>query len=113
MLGGTLSIQESAPRAAGTAVAHRLPPADRGVTVVLAENPAFGVPKLVDVAIRALSPAVNDPTTGVQAIDRLSDLLAIAGSRPDPTGLRVDSGGTVRLKRKLRNFEGLLVLALT
>ena len=77
------------------------------------QDPAFGFRQLVDVAIRALSPAVNDPTTGVQAIDRLGDLLAIAGSRLDPTGLRVDSSGAVRLKRKLRNFEGLLVLALT
>lgn len=77
------------------------------------QDPAFGFRQLVDVAIRALSPAVNDPTTGVQAIDRISDLLAIAGSRPDPTGLRVDASGTVRVKRKLRNFDGLLVLALT
>jgi uncharacterized membrane protein len=77
------------------------------------QDPAFGFRQLVDVAIRALSPAVNDPTTGVQAIDRLSDLLAITGNRPDPTGLRVDSTGTVRVKRKLRNFEGLLVLSLT
>ena len=77
------------------------------------QDPAFGFRQLVDVAIRALSPAVNDPTTGVQAIDRLSDLLATTGSRPDPTGLRVDSTGTVRVKRKLRNFEGLLVLSLT
>jgi uncharacterized membrane protein len=77
------------------------------------QDPAFGFRQLVDVAIRALSPAVNDPTTGVQAIDRLSDLLAITGNRPDPTGLRVDSAGTVRVKRKLRNFEALLVLSLT
>jgi uncharacterized membrane protein len=77
------------------------------------QDPAFGFRQLVDVAIRALSPAVNDPTTGVQAIDRISDLLAITGHRPDPTGLRVDASGTVRLKRKLRNFDGLLVLALT
>jgi uncharacterized membrane protein len=77
------------------------------------QDPAFGFRQLVDVAIRALSPAVNDPTTGVQAIDRISDLLALTGSRLDPTGLRVDSGGTVRVKRKLRNFEALLVLSLT
>ena len=74
---------------------------------------AFGFRQLVDIAIRALSPAVNDPTTAVQAIDRLSDLLAIAGTRPDPTGLLVDSEGAVRVKQKLRNFDGLLVLALT
>ena len=77
------------------------------------QDPAFGFRQLVDVAIRALSPAVNDPTTGVQAIDRISDLLAVTGSRLDPTGLRVDSSRTVRLKRKLRNFDALLVLALT
>jgi uncharacterized membrane protein len=77
------------------------------------QDPAFGFRQLVDTAIRALSPAVNDPTTGVQAIDRLSDLLAITGNRLDPTGLRVDSAGTVRIKRKLRDFERLLVLSLT
>ena len=77
------------------------------------QDPAFGFRQLVDIAIRALSPAVNDPTTGVQAIDRISDLLGITGNRLDPTGLRVDSGGTVRVKRKLRNFDGLLVLSLT
>jgi uncharacterized membrane protein len=77
------------------------------------QDPAFGFRELVDIAIRALSPAVNDPTTGVQAIDRLSDLLGITGNRLDPTGLRVDSSGAVRVKRKLRNFDSLLVLSLT
>jgi uncharacterized membrane protein len=77
------------------------------------QDPAFGFRQLVDTSIRALSPAVNDPTTGVQAIDRISDLLAITGKQPDPTGLRVDSAGTVRVKRKLRDFDRLLVLALT
>jgi uncharacterized membrane protein len=78
-----------------------------------AQDPAFGFRQLVDIAIRALSPAVNDPTTGVQAIDRIGDLLAIIGNRLDPTGLRVDAAGTVRVKRKLRDFDGLLVLSLT
>ena len=77
------------------------------------QDPAFGFRQLVDIAIRALSPAVNDPTTAVQAIDRLSDLLAVTGCRPDPTGLRVDSRGAVRVKRQLRNFEALLVLSMT
>ncbi len=77
------------------------------------QDPAFGFRQLVDVAIRALSPAVNDPTTGVQSIDRLSDLLVVTGRRPDPTGLRVDSDGHVRVKRQLRNFEALLVLSMT
>ncbi len=77
------------------------------------QDPAFGFRQLVDVATRALSPAVNDPTTAVQAIDRIGDLLLATGSNPDPTGFRVDSDGRVRLKRDVRNFEGLLVLAMT
>src|ERR1700722_17386284 len=77
------------------------------------QDPAFGFRQLVDIAIRALSPAVNDPTTAVQAIDRLSDLLAVAGCRPDPTGLRVDSERATRVKRQLRNFEALLALSMT
>src|SRR4029077_5750577 len=77
------------------------------------QDPAFGFRQLVDVAIRALSPAVNDPTTGVQAIDRLSDLLVVTGRRPDPTGLRVDADGVVRVRRHLRNFEAMLVLSMT
>lgn len=58
-------------------------------------------------------PRSNDPTTGVQAIDRLSDLLIVTGCRPDPTGLRVDAHGVVRVNRQLRNFEALLVLSMT
>jgi uncharacterized membrane protein len=77
------------------------------------QDPAFGFRQLVDTACRALSPAVNDPTTAVQAIDRIGDLLVAAGSNPDPTGLRIDSEGTARVKRQLRNFEALLTLAMT
>ena len=77
------------------------------------QDPAFGFRQLADVAIRVLSPAVSDPTTGVQAIDRISDFLTITGSRPGPAGLRVNASGAVRVERKLRNFDALLVLALT
>ena len=44
------------------------------------QDPAFGFRELVDIAILRASLAVNDPTTGVQAIDRLSDLLGITGT---------------------------------
>jgi uncharacterized membrane protein len=77
------------------------------------QDPAFGFRQLVDVAARALSPAVNDPTTAVQAIDRITDALVLTGRRPDPTGFRVDSGGQVRLQLRVRNFEDLLILSTT
>jgi uncharacterized membrane protein len=77
------------------------------------QDPAFGFRQLADVATRALSPAVNDPTTAVQAIDRISDALLVTGRNPDPTGFRVDAEGRVRLQRRLRKFEDLLILSMT
>jgi uncharacterized membrane protein len=45
----------------------------------LAQDPKYAIRLLVDIAIRALSPAVNDPTTAVQAIDQIEDLLQRLG----------------------------------
>ena len=64
----------------------------------LIQDPGFVFRQLVDVAIRALSPAVNDPTTGVQVIDRMVDLLATVASRPDPSGWFIDEAGDARLR---------------
>jgi uncharacterized membrane protein len=44
------------------------------------QDPAFGVRIIVDIANKALSPAVNDPTTAVQVLDHLGDLLGVIGS---------------------------------
>jgi uncharacterized membrane protein len=60
------------------------------------QDPAFVLRMLVDIAIRALSPAVNDPTTAVQALDRIETLLVeLAGRHPGPSVL-VDDDGTPR-----------------
>jgi uncharacterized membrane protein len=53
-------------------------------------DPGFGVRQLVDIAERALSPGVNDPTTAVQCLDRIHDLLRDAAARPMPP-LRVST----------------------
>ncbi len=60
------------------------------------QDPAFGLRMLVDVAIRALSPAVNDPTTAVQAIDRLEALLVELHGRHTGPSLVVDEEGAPR-----------------
>ena len=39
------------------------------------QDPKYALRLLVDIAIRALSPAINDPTTAVQALDQIEDLL--------------------------------------
>jgi len=61
------------------------------------QDPKYAIRLLVDVAIRALSPAVNDPTTAVQALDQIEDLLRRLGrSRLDAGHVR-DQAGVVRV----------------
>lgn len=73
----------------------------------LIQDPGFGFRQLVDVACRALSPAVNDPTTGVQALERVVDLLERIADRPDPTGWYTDEAGVVRVRLVEDDFDRL------
>ena len=62
------------------------------------QDPAFALRMLVDIAIRALSPAVNDPTTAVQSLDRIEALLVeLAGRHPGPSVV-VDADGVPRAR---------------
>ena len=63
----------------------------------LEQDVAFGFRQLVDIAEKALSPSVNDPTTACQALDAMHDLLRRLVTRPLPTGRTADDGGVVRL----------------
>ena len=45
------------------------------------QDPKYAIRLLVDIAIKALSPAINDPTTAVQALDQIEDLLLRLGRR--------------------------------
>jgi uncharacterized membrane protein len=73
-------------------------------------DPGFGLRQLVDIASRALSPAVNDPTTAVQVVDRIVDLLAQIIGRPDPTGWYTDDSGTARVRLPVDSFDELATL---
>jgi uncharacterized membrane protein len=84
-----------------------------GAERTFVDDPGFALRLLADIAIRALSPAVNDPTTASQAIDRLVDLIARVAGRPDPTGWYVDQGGTVRLRAPEPGLARLVALAFT
>ncbi len=79
----------------------------------LLQDPGFGLRQLVDIASRALSPAVNDPTTAVQVIDRLTDLLGEIGDRPDPSGWFTGESTIVRVRLLPDTLEGLTTLAFT
>jgi uncharacterized membrane protein len=68
-----------------------------GPNRTLIQDPAFAIDQLVEVAIRALSPAVNDTFTALNCIDWLGDCLCVAARRPLPKGVYRDAQGTIRL----------------
>ncbi|MEO5651686.1 MAG: DUF2254 domain-containing protein [Marmoricola sp.] len=75
------------------------------------QDVSYGLRQLVDVAERALSPGINDPTTAVQVIDQLHDLLRRLGAGRDLDGLEADADGVVRLVTRPWGFGDLLDLA--
>lgn len=78
----------------------------------LTQDVAFGLRQLVDVAERALSPGVNDPTTAVQAVDQIHDLLRRLGTRPISDGRYVDDAGVLRVQVPVWSWEDYVGLAL-
>ncbi|MGW3937942.1 DUF2254 domain-containing protein [Streptomyces phaeochromogenes] len=73
----------------------------------------FGLRQLSDIALRALSPAVNDPTTAVQAVDRIVQFLSSVAQRPLGALLHRDRRGTVRLVQPVPDWTELVDLAFT
>jgi uncharacterized membrane protein len=75
------------------------------------QDPTFALRILVDVAIKALSPAVNDPTSAVMALDQLHDLLRFVATRRLDVGEHRDAAGSVRLSVGLPSWEDYVSLA--
>ncbi len=75
------------------------------------QDPKYPIRLLVDIAIKALSPAINDPTTAVQAIDQIEDLLRRLGRRDLDAGHAWDANGVLRLIFPMPTWEDYLALA--
>lgn len=79
----------------------------------LEQDPAFAFRIIVDIASKALSPAINDPTTAVLALDQIHILLREVGSRRLDTGMVHDSSGRLRLMYRTPSWEDFVALAVT
>jgi uncharacterized membrane protein len=77
------------------------------------QDPAFAFRIVVDIALKALSPAVNDPTTAVLAIDQIHHLLRSVGLRQLDSGVVRDRQGRVRLIYRTPDWEDFVELAVT
>ncbi|MEO7269859.1 MAG: DUF2254 domain-containing protein [Knoellia sp.] len=75
------------------------------------EDVGFGLRQLVDIAERALSPGVNDPTTAVQAIDHIHDIVRRLATRVLPARVRCADDGRVLLLVPQPLLDDYLVLA--
>jgi uncharacterized membrane protein len=75
------------------------------------EDASYGLRKLVDVAERSIAQPFNDPTTTLQALHRLHDLLRDLAARPLPGGEHRDEDGVVRLVERTLSWEGYVRLA--
>lgn len=75
------------------------------------QDVAFGLRQLVDIAEKALSPAINDPTTAVQALDRIHDLLRRIGQRRLPHGILRDTNGDIRCIVPTASWDDYVALA--
>jgi uncharacterized membrane protein len=85
---------------------------DAGDERTFEQDPKYALRLLVDIAIKALSPAINDPTTAVQALDQIEDLLIRLGHCKLTIGQFRDGQGIVRLIVPFPTWDDFLLLAL-
>ena len=97
--------------------AERLPMRELRQTVVLGpERTRFqdverGLIELTDIAVRALSPGINDPTTARVCVHRLTEIFAQMGMRRFPPIVRKGAAGSVRVVAPRAHFAELVTLA--
>ena len=86
---------------------------DFGIERTLEQDPTFAFRIILDIALKALSPAINDPTTAVLAIDQLHRLLRSVGKRNLRTDNITDESGKLRVIFRTPNWEDFVNLACT
>ncbi|MCZ4119142.1 DUF2254 domain-containing protein [Streptomyces sp. H39-S7] len=84
-----------------------------GVERTFHQDLGFGLRQLADIGLRALSSAVNDPTTAVQCLDRIVQFLAAVVDRPLGAVHHTDRSGAVRLVQDLPSWGDLVDLGFT
>jgi uncharacterized membrane protein len=84
---------------------------DLGPSRTLQQDVEFGVLQIVDIALKAISPAVNDPSTGVTCVDQLSRIMIRFAAREPAVSLLYDPPSVARVSIPWIHFERLLEAA--
>jgi uncharacterized membrane protein len=106
--GTPLVLVYKASRLSPASAAEILGAFDLGPSRTLQQDIEFGVLQIVDIGLKAISPAVNDPTTAVSCVDQLSRILIRFASRELPSSILYDPPGIPRVMIPWIGFEGLL-----
>ena len=99
--GGAMAVDDRAVR---SSVAF-------GPERTLEQDPMFAFRIIVDIALKALSPAINDPTTAVLALDQVHRLLRMVGQRKLRGEVIVDGSGRPRVIFRTPNWEHYVQVA--
>jgi uncharacterized membrane protein len=79
-----------------------------GVERTLTQDVEVAIDQLVEIAVRALSPGVNDPFTAMLCLDRLSEALCHVLERPVPSPHRYDDAQRLRIVAHPLTFAGMV-----
>lgn len=83
-----------------------------GVERTFSQDPKYVLRLLADIGARALSPAVNDPTTGVDVLNVVERLLGRLATRDLGDGVQCDAGGTARVLFPTPDWEDYVSVGL-
>ncbi len=75
-----------------------------GLQRTIEQDVEFGIIEISDIAVKALSPSINDPTTALHCLDRLSEILCALGGRPTGPDVR-EVNGQVHFIGKRLGFD--------
>jgi len=84
---------------------------DYGASRTLQQDVEFGVLQIVDIALKAISPAVNDPSTAITCVDQLSRILIRFASREAPEPVLYDPPGVSRVTLEWPTLDRLVSTA--
>lgn len=79
-----------------------------GDTQTAEQDPEFAIRQLVEIALRALSPGINDPFTAMACMDRLGEAITLVMDRNPPENIYCDENGDPRLVLKPIDFDGIV-----
>jgi len=106
--GVTLARVSPAERVSADFSLHLTAAFDIGPTRTLQQDVEFGIIQIVDVALRAMSPAVNDPSTAISCVDQLSRIMIMWVGRRPPPSYYYSPPHVLRLIVPWITFDGLL-----